>query len=496
MQLKVRYIGMFSGGPLIAIINKEDARKLDVHALDRIKLKKNNKEIIVAVDIAKTRTIKPGYISLFDEVLQVFSAKKNELVQVIVEQKPLSLYYIKKKLDGETLDKHEIDEIIKDIVNNKLTEIEITSFVSACYINGLTLYESAYLTEAIVANGKQLDLDAYPVVDKHSVGGIAGNRTTPLIVSIVAAAGFTIPKTSTRSITSVSGTADTVEVFAPVTHTKKEIEQIVKKTNACMVWGGALELASADDKLIKVERPLNLDPEGIMLASILAKKAAVKATHVLIDIPIGKGSKFRDIKKAKRVERKFKQLGKLLGMNIKVILTNGFQPIGNGIGPALEARDVLTLLQSKGKQGPQDLKKKALMMSGILLQMVGVKNSYKKAVEILESGAAYKKFKEIVKAQGGNPNISASKIKAGKFKHEVSSKSSGIVKYIDNNSITKIAKMAGAPENKGSGIYLNVHLKDKVKKNDVLFTIYSENKKKLEYAVSLLKNINEIVKIE
>jgi len=496
MHLKVKHIGMSSGGPLIAIINKEDAIKLDVHALDRIKIEKGSKEAIVAVDIAKTKTVKPGYISLFDEVLQIFSVKKNELVKITVEQNPLSLYYIKKKLDGETLDKHEIDEIVKDIVSNELTEIEITSFVCGCYINGLTLYESAYLTEAIVANGKQLDLDAYPICDKHSVGGVAGNRTTPLVISIVASAGFTIPKTSTRSITSVSGTADTLEVFAPVTHTKKEIEQIVKKTNACMVWGGALELASADDKLIKVERPLNLDPEGILLASILAKKAAVKATHVLIDIPVGRGTKFEDRKMAKRVERKFKQLGKLLGMNIKIILTNGSQPIGNGIGPALEARDILTILQSNGKLGPQDLKKKALMMAGILLQMVGVKNGYKRAIEILESGSAYKKFKDIIKAQGGNPNISIKDIKIGKFKHEVRAKNSGSVKYIDNKMITKVAKIAGSPEDKGAGIYLNVHLRDKVKKNDVLFTIYSENRKKLEYSVSLIKNISEIIRID
>ncbi len=486
MHLKVKTVNLSSGGPLIAILNKEDATRLDVHALDRISLKKGKQGIVVVVDIAKGKS---NYIGLFDEVLELFKVKNNDIINVEAEQKPLSLYYIKKKLDKGTLTKHEIDEIIRDIVGNKLTEIEITSFVCGCYINGLTLYESAYLTEAIVANGKQLDLDAYPILDKHSAGGVPGNRTTPLIVSTVAAAGFTIPKTSTRSITSVSGTSDTVEVFAPVTHTKKKIEDIVKKTNGCMVWGGTLELASADDKLIKVERPLNLDPEGILLASILAKKIAVRATHVLIDLPIGKGTKFEDIKKAKRVERKFKQLGKLLGLEIKVILTKGHQPIGNGMGPALEARDVLLVLQNKG---PLDLKKKALYMAGLLLQMGGIKNGYKKAIEILESGLAYKKFREIIKAQGGNPNIQPNNIKIGKFKYNVKSKNSGKIKFIDNIIITKIAKMAGAPENKGAGIYLNFHVGDKVKKNDVLFIIYSENKKKLDYSVDLCNKLKVI----
>ena len=483
MELRIKKVNISSGGPLIVIIHKEDARKLDLKNLDRIKLKIGRSSVVTAVDIAKKDKIKEGYIGLFTEVFESLNVKENEKVFVEVEPKPLSLQYIKKKLDKQILSKHEIDEIIKDIISNKLTEIEMTYFVSACYINGLTLYESSYLTEAILESGSKLKLDRYPICDKHCIGGVAGNRTTPIIVSIVAAAGFTMPKTSTRSITSVSGTADTVEVFAPVTHSKERIEHIVKKTNACMVWGGALELASADDRLIKIERPLSLDPEGILLASILAKKAAVGATHVIIDIPIGKGSKIEDPGKARRLERKFKQLGKLLGMEVKVVLTNGSQPIGNGIGPALEARDVLLVLQNKGVL---DLKKKSIFLAGNLLKLAGVKNGVKKAQEILEKGLAYKKFKEIIKEQGGNPEIQPNQIKISNVRYNVRAKNSGVVNFIDNKLLTRIAKIAGSPDDKSAGIYLNVHLKDKVKKNDVLFIIYAENKKKMDYALNLL----------
>ena len=480
MELKVKRLHISSGGPLISVLNSEDARRLDLRALDRIKLKKGRKEIVTIIDITHDSYIKKGEIGLFEDVIDVFDVKDKEMVTAEHQPSPNSLKYIKKKLDGEKLTKHEIDEIIKDIVANRLTEIEMSYFAAGAYTRGFTLYEAAYLTEAIVASGKQLDIDAYPVLDKHSIGGVPGNRTTPIVVSIVAAAGFTIPKTSTRSITSVSGTADTVEVLAPVSHKIEKIKEIIKKTNACMVWGGALELASADDKIIKIERPLSLDPEGFLLASILAKKAAVKATHVLIDIPIGKGTKIEHIKKAKKLERKFEQLGKLLGMNTRVIITNGEQPIGNGIGPALEARDVLLVLLNKG---PKDLRDKSLYMAGILLKMAGVKDGKKRAVEILESGQAYKKLQEIIKAQGGNPNIKPEGIKIGKFKYIYRSKNQGRVEYIDNKLLTRVAKLAGAPEEKGAGIYLNVHLKYKVKKNDILFTLYSENQSKLKYAV-------------
>lgn len=484
MELKVKKVNISSGGPLIVLLHEEDVRRLDLKPLDRIKLKHNSRSITTAVDIAGKGEIKEGYIGLFQEVFNKLKAKENGKLKVELEPKPLSLQYIKKKLDGESLSKYEINEIIKDIIANNLTEIEMTYFVSASYINGLTLYESSYLTEAILESGSTLKLNKYPILDKHSIGGVPGNRTTPIVVSIVAAAGFTIPKTSTRSITSVSGTADTVEVLAPVIHSKKKIEKIVKKTKACMVLGGALDLASADDKLIKIERPLSLDPEGILLASILAKKAAVGSTHVIIDIPIGKGTKIEEKSKAKRLERNFKQLGKLLGMEIKVVLTNGVQPIGNGIGPALEARDVLLVLQNKG---PVDLRKKSIFLASNLLKLAGVKNANKKVLEILEKGLAYKKIQEIIKEQGGNPNIQPEKIKLANTKYNVKAKKSGTVKYIHNKLLTRIAKLAGAPAHKGSGIYLNVHLKNKVKKNDVLFTIYAANKKKLEYALKLLE---------
>lgn len=492
MKLRVKQVNISSGGPLVAVLNIHDANRLDLKALDRVKIKKGRKSVIVAVDLTKNHRAKKGEIGLFEEVTNLLKLKDKTIVDISVEPKPISLQYIKKKLDGERLTKIEINEIIKDIVENRLTEVEITYFVSGCYINGMSLYESAYLTEAIADNGKKLNLNKYPVLDKHSISGVPGNRTTMIIIPIVTALGYIMPKTSTRSITSASGTSDTMEVLAPVEHSVESIKKIIKSVGGCMVWGGALELASADDKLIKVEKTISLDPEGIMLASILAKKFSAGATHIILDIPYGKGSKVESKDVAKRLKRKFEFLGKLLGMEIRTYFSDGRQPIGNGIGPALEARDVLMVLENKG---PQDLKDKAVKMATILLSMVGVKNSYSKVIGILESGLALKKMKEIIKAQGGNPNISSDKIKVGKFKMEIRAKNSGIVKEISNKNLVKIAKLAGAPEDKGAGIYFNVKLNEKVKKNQILFFIFADNKKRLQYAKHIYNN-SKVITIE
>ena len=287
-----------------------------------------------------------------------------------------------------------------------------------------------------------------------------------------------------------SGTADCVEVFAPVSHSKQKIIEIVKKTNGCMVWGGTLDLASADDKLIKLEKPLSLDPEGFLLASILAKKASEDCNHVLIDIPIGIEAKIKTEERAKDLAKKFIILGDKLKIKVKVIITNGAEPIGKGIGPALEAIDVLQVLKNNG---PEDLKKKSVFMAGMILEMAGIKNGKQKAIEILESGLAYKKFQEIIKAQGGNPNIKVENIKLGQYKYNFTANKAGKIKYISNKLICKIAKIAGAPQDKGAGIYINKKLNDKVIKNEILFTIYAESKDKLEFAKR--EKLNEAMKV-
>jgi len=494
MKLRVKDLYIASGGPLIAVVNREDAEMLDLHVMDRIKLKKGKKIETVVADIAQSKKIIPkGRIGVFEEVIDSLKLRNNDAVDIMLARKPISIDYIKKKLDGEKLTEEEIDQIVWDIVHNKLSSVELTYFVAACYTNVMTTEETVLLTKAMVKYGEILKLNKYPIIDKHSIGGIPGNRTTMVIVPIIAAAGYFIPKTSSRSITSPAGTADTMEVLAKVDFPIKKMKEIVLKTNGCIVWGGSLNLAPADDKIIAVERPLEIDAESQLLASIMAKKHSVSSTHILIDIPIGKDAKVKNKLEALNLKKKFESIGKKLKKHVKVLITDGTQPIGNGIGPALEARDILWLLKRDPRR-PRDLENKCLMMCRHIFNMIGLKDGYKKAFDILDSGKAYSKMIEIIKAQGGS-EIAAEDINIGKYSYNFTSARSGKVVGIDNLFVSRIARIAGAPHDKGAGIYIYKHIGGKVKKREKLFTIYSENKNKLEYAKEIAMN-SKVFKIK
>lgn len=493
MQLKVKDMDIATGSTRVVILNREDAVKFDLYALDRVEVRKGRRKTVAIVDIAENKSVvASGRIGLFEEVLEVLEAKNNDRVAISFAKKPNSISYILKKLNGEELNEKEINEIVKDIVNNSLSEIELTYYVSACYTKGMSMRETLNLTKAIIRYGDKLKLNRHPILDKHCSGGVPGNRTTLLIVPIVAAAGLTMPKTSSRSITSPAGTADTMEVLAPVDLSVKDMKRAVEKTGGCIVWGGAISLASADDELIRVRHPLSLDPEGMLLSSILAKKAAVNATHVLVDLPLGEDTKIKDRKTALRLKREFKKIGKKLHMDIQVIITDGSQPIGNGIGPALEARDVLYVLRRDARR-PLDLEKKALGMAARLLKIGGVKDAKKRAYEILDSGFAYEKMKEIITAQGGNGSISPDKIPVGKYSYTFRAKKSGRLKDLNNTAIAKIARVAGAPKDKGAGIYLYKHERERVKRGEKIFTIYAQSRAKLAYAKEILMEFDGAV---
>ena len=492
MKLIVKDVNLSTGGPYVAILNTEDAEKLDLNSLDRVRLTTDGRELVVFLDISK-KGIKPGQIGLFEEVLKALKLRNNNLINVYHQKKPESIYLIRKKLSGDKLNGKEIEEIIKDVVVNKLSAVDLTYFVSACYTRELEDDEVLNLINAMIKYGGSLGIKQKMVLDKHCVGGVANNRTTMLVVPIIAAAGYTIIKTSSRSITSPSGTSDTMEVLSPVALNRDKIKKVVKKTNACIVWGGAIELASADDAFINIERVLSLDPEGMLLASILAKKKSVGSTHILIDIPVGVGAKFEDMKKARRLSKRFASIGKKLGMKVKAIITDGSQPVGNGIGPVLEARDVLAVLNGNG---PEDLRNKALHMAELILEMAGAKDGKKLATEILDSGKALKKMRQIIKAQGGNPNITPERLVPGRHRHDVCAEKDCIIREINNKNISKLARIAGAPKDKAAGVYLHYHVGQRIKKGDVMFTVYTENKRKLEFVKDFLSKIKVIEAVE
>ncbi|MBD3310167.1 AMP phosphorylase [Candidatus Woesearchaeota archaeon] len=489
MRLRVKDMDIATGGVSIVLLNSKDALEMDLHAMDRVLVNKGKIMHTAIVDIGESRkAVRPGKIGFFEETMDDMRAREGDVVEVSVANKPVSVQYIKKKLEGKILTRKEIDCIVKDIVDENLTDVELTYFVSACYANDMTLTETVNLTKAIVRHGGQLKIRGRKLMDKHCTGGVPGNRTTMMIVPIVTAAGLTMPKTSSRSITSPAGTADTMEVIAPVSIPIPRMKQIINNVGGCIVWGGAFSLAQADDKLIQVRHPMSLDPEGMLLSSIIAKKAAVNSTHVLVDIPLGPDTKIRTRKEAEHLEREFKKVGKRLGIKMHVMISKGNQPIGNGMGPALEARDALWILRND-QRAPRDLRKKGLYMAGRLMQIAGLKDPFKKAEQLLVSGKAYEKMKEIISAQGGDPEVDPEKIPVGRHTHTVRAGKSGKIADMNNIIFSRTARIAGAPLDKGAGIYLHdIKERMKVRKGQKLYTIYAESKEKLRYAFEAVKS--------
>ncbi len=494
MKLRVIIDEIKTGKSHIAVLNQEDSQRLDLQPGDRIILKNKNTKIICITQIAySARAVPIGYVLLYSKSSDILNVTDESSVLIEPAERPKSIEYIKKKLAGHNLSKKEFRSIIEDVVEDKISEIELTYFVAGCSAYNLSIQEIRYLVDALVKTGIVIKPKSKIVVDKHCIGGVAGNRTTMIFVPILAAAGYTVPKTSSRAITSPAGTADTMECLANVSLTELEIKKILNTIGGCMVWGGALNLAPADDKIIKVEHPLSIDVSGLLLSSIMSKKLSVSATHLLIDIPWGKGSKMPTKKEANSLRRKFKSITKILGIKTKVIFTDGRSPIGNGIGPLLESIDVMKVLRND-LDAPKDLKNKGIILAGEMLELVGaVKKGKGKSLAktLLENGSALKKMNEIIQAQGVSKNV-----KIGKLKKDIISEKSGKIKKIDNMLVSKIAKIAGAPKSKGCGIYLYINLGQKIKKGDKLFTIYSNSKTKLDFAYEFyIKKKHDFIRI-
>ncbi|VVC01234.1 AMP phosphorylase [uncultured archaeon] len=487
---KVKNIRILTGKNVI-VLNRGEAVGHDIYEGYRTAVKKDKEEIIALVDLSD-QVVKPGEVGIYSDIAKEFGLREGEKVEIVHMDMPDSIGFIKKKLDKGTLTEDEIKVIVEEIMDNELSEIEISAWISAAYINGLSDSEIVALANCTVSSGEKLELGKKPIVDKHCIGGVAGNRTTMVITPIIAAAGLYIPKTSSRSITSAAGTADTMEVLCNVTFTMDELRKMVLKTNGAIVWGGGMKLAPVDDKLIRIRHPLSLDPEGMLLASILGKKRAVGAEYVIIDIPVGRGVKVPYYERGQELGKHFLRIGKQLNMNVEALITDGAEPVGNGIGPSLECMDVLKVLSG---EGPEDLKHKSVLMAGKLLELSGKaapEQGYRIAEELLLSGKALSKFRQIIEAQGGNPNVKLTDLPLGQCTYTVKAETSGAIYHIDNHTMSKIARIAGAPRAKGAGVLLHRARGDHIVPGDPLFTIYAESEQMLDYAIKALEKLEPI----
>lgn len=484
LKLKARLLDIQAGRSIV-VLNPDTASSLGLHSSDRVRITYKDVELIAILDTGGDFPV--DQIGLFEELSRKLAITGGVDLNVEPAQAPEAMTYVQAKIRGQRLREKELEAVVDDVVTGHLSDIELASFVTALHVYGLNMNEVEALSKAMVKTGTTLNLDKKPILDKHSIGGIPGDKASILVVPIVAAAGFTIPKTSSRAVTSAAGTADRVEVLCPVNLAAEEIRRVVRKTNGCLAWGGALDLAPADDILIRIEYPLGIDP--LLLPSIMSKKKAIGATHVIIDIPTGNGAKIKTIGEAYTLANDFIDLGKRLNMSIQCAITYGEQPLGYAIGPALEAKEALSSIIGKGSW---DLREKATSLAGMLFEMMGIKNGKQKAEAILKSGKAEAKLRQIIEAQGGNPKIKAVDVKIGDRRSGVVAKSEGRILSISNSDIAKIAREAGAPREKGAGILLKAKLGDRLSKGDTLFEIYAERSTKLQAALELAYKLQPV----
>ena len=489
--LELRRLGIDTYRENVAYLHRECElyRAEGFQALSKLKVCAEDRRILAVLNVVDDDSIvTPTELGLSEEAFGNLGLDEGHLVSIEHAEPPVSMGAVRRKIAGERLSQDDFRHIISDITDKRYSKTEISAFLVASGQNDMDRDEVFYLTRAMLESGEQLSWDEPLVVDKHCIGGIPGNRTSMLVVPIVAAHGMLIPKTSSRAITSPAGTADTMEVLANVELDIDRLHDIVRRHRACLAWGGTAELSPADDIMIAVERPLGIDSQSQMVSSILSKKLSAGSTHLLIDIPVGPTAKVRQMRQAQRLRKLFEFVGDQLGIHLEVIITDGRQPVGFGIGPVLESRDVMQVLQNLPK-APNDLRQKALRLAGRVIEFdpdVRGGKGYSIARDILDSGRALEMMNTIIDAQG----VQRKKYEPGNLTHEVLSPADGVVIEIDNLHIAHIARFAGAPIDKGAGIDLFKKLGDRVEKGEPLYRIHAEFPSDFNFAFKLCESNN------
>lgn len=482
VKLSIKIEKFLAHDPEYVMINSSLARKYDLLPGDIVELSPYN----IGLKVFTSDSYPENVVGIPPSVAEEYGIHKDETVEIkeIVNENIIHLLH--KKMRSEPLKEEEIDSIFEAIDKNLIHPTQIAVLMSLFEVQGLSIDETTSVAKAILKYSRHLNPKKKPVVDKHSIGGIAGNRITPIMIPILAAGGLTIPKVSTRAITSPAGTIDTTELLMPVELSLEEMAEVVDKTGGCIVSGETVGLADISDKIISVLEWIKIDPKPFMVASILTKKIAAGSEYVLIDLPTGKGAKVAHREDAQELGRLFTSISYTLKLKLDCIISPGDRPIGTMIGPALEAKDVLQILQNQN--GSSDLMRKALSLSGIIFE---AQNwcphgyGFEYASDILRSGRAYEKFKEIVEAQGGDPNIKIDDIPTANYVEAITAKTDGVVYGIDSAAVSTVAREAGAPSDKTAGVKILVRRGEKFKKGDKLYEIHSSSEGRLTRAIKL-----------
>lgn len=414
--------------------------------------------------------VKPNEIGLSINTFKKINLPEGADISISPAPHAPSLESIKRKINGAVLSSSEYKSIVGDIVSGRYTRAEIAAFMVA---NGsfMTAQEVLSLTEAIAGDEEFIKWENDEmVVDHHCIGGVPGNRISLIVVPIIAACGLAIPSVATRSITSSSGVIDAMEVLANVDFDENKMREIVSKFRGCVVWNESLNIALAGDVMLAVEKDIGLSIEQHMVSSIISSKLSAGITHLVIDIPVGPETKIKTMSEAMKIKKLFEYVCDMLSMHVDVAITDGSEPIGHGLGPVLEARDVMKVLRCKA-DAPEDLREKALFIAGRILEFdptLRGGEGYYTAREILDSGRALETMNRIIHAQGrSNPPV------LGHLTRDITAESSGVVESISNKRISRIVTLAGSPRDKGAGVDLLKKVGDTVERGETLYRIHT-----------------------
>jgi AMP phosphorylase len=483
VSFKVRPIDLETG-EFTVILNRKDAEIMGIRSLDRVKVSTDRESMTAIVELTDS-VVDVNQVGILKKGRNRLGAAEDEEVRVVPVSRPRSIEIIKKRLNGEELTSDEINILTEEITNHRLSDVELSAFVCSTYMKDLNNREIKDLTLAMVNTGELIDIDVEPIFDFHSIGGVPGNKVTLIVVPIVAAAGLNIPKTCSRAISSAGGTADILETIANVTLPGWKIKEITEQVGGTIAWGGGVNIAPADDIIIRAEYPLSIDPYSQVIASVLAKKKAVGADHLLMDIPTGPHTKVSSMELARKYARDFMEIGEKIGINVQCAITYGGQPVGRNIGPALEVMEALQVLENRPPSS--STVEKATSLAGIILEMGGLSGDGKEeAMRILRSGEALEKFHEIIQAQGTEtPDITSDEVILGSNMGEIISPGRGYVSSINNKELVRIARASGCPHDKYGGIVLEKKIGHQVERGDVLFKVYSSNEQRLKAALRI-----------
>ncbi|MHB8585571.1 MAG: AMP phosphorylase [Thermoplasmatota archaeon] len=487
-QVKVLDIDL---GKYQVILNRQDSETLGVHTGDRVKALTDDDSVTALVDTTET-VVPKGTVGVFLELQNRLDLSDGDVLYLQPTERPASVQFIRDKMRGRKLGKDEIDHLVLDVVDGALSDVELSAWVTSLEINGMDMDEVEALTRSMVKYGETLEFNGHVVFDKHSIGGVPGNKITLLIVPIAAAEGLLIPKTSSRAVTGAAGTADVMECFGPVNLTGEEIKRITLEHGGVMCWGGGVNLAPADDIIIRVEHPLSIDPPAQLIASVMAKKKAVGANKVVMDLPMGEGTKLPDLEAARSLARQFIELGERLDMEVECAVTYGGQPVGKAVGCALEANEALMALRNPNA-APKSLIEKSTALAGMILEMGGVVPRGKgkqRAMEVLQDGRALAKFIDIVQAQGGQ--VPKGDFPIGPFKAELPAPEGGYVSGIKNKALIHIARATGSPRDRGAGLMVSHKRGDKIEAGETMLTLFAETESQLASAVALAKKLQPV----